>query len=79
MHKTFLQPRRGLALCLAFLLTVTLFALPSRAAGLAGSGTAQDPYLIATQEDLAAFRDKVNGGEGGAWGKLTGDIALSGE
>lgn len=45
---------------------------------LTGNGTQESPYLIGTAEDLADFRDAVNGGQTGAYAKLTGDINLSG-
>lgn len=35
-------------------------AVVSAAPKTGGSGTEADPYLIATEEDLAAFRDEVN-------------------
>ena len=46
---------------------------------LSGSGTADDPYKIATAQDLAEFRDAVNAGNTGICAQLTDDIALSGE
>lgn len=49
------------------------------ALSLSGSGTADDPYQIATAQDLAEFRDAVNAGNGGACAQLVDDIALSGE
>lgn len=76
MQKTFLQPRRTVALGLVMALILTLFALPSFAASGA-SGTADDPYLIASEADLIAFREKVNGGESGACAKLTSDISMT--
>ena len=78
MLKTFLQPRRTLALGLVMAMILTLFSLPSFAAGLNGSGTADSPYLIGTEAELIAFRDKVNGGESGAYAKLTANISLTG-
>lgn len=78
MQKTFLLPRRTLALCLVMALILTMFSLPSFAAGLSGSGSAESPYLIATEADLIAFREKVNGGEAGACARLTADIDLTG-
>lgn len=77
MQKTRLQPLRALALAFVMALFLTLFPLPSFAAELNGKGTAEAPYLIATEADLIAFRDKVNGGESGASAKLTSDIALT--
>lgn len=43
-----------------------------------GTGTRNDPYLIATAEQLAAFRDMVNGGSAGVCAKLVADIDLGG-
>ena len=48
--------------------------------GLKGSGTENDPYQIATVEDLILFRDSVNAGEGkynAAYVKLMADIDLA--
>ena len=42
-----------------------------------GSGVEGDPFLIATKEQLEAFRDLVNGGNAGIWGKLEADIDLN--
>lgn len=78
MQKTFLLPRRTLALSLVMALILTMFSLPAFAANLSGNGSAESPYLIATEADLIAFRDKVNGGETGACAKLTSDISLTG-
>lgn len=78
MQKTFLLPRRALTIGFVLALILALFALPSYAAEPNGDGTADSPYLIATESDLIAFRDKVNGGEPGVSAKLTSDITLSG-
>lgn len=45
---------------------------------LTGNGTQENPYLISTAEDLATFRDAVNGGQTDACAKLTANIDLSG-
>ena len=67
MYKNSVLPRRT-----AFLAALlALFALPSSAAELSGDGSAQSPYLIATEADLIAFRSKVNGGEASAHARLT--------
>lgn len=47
-------------------------------ASLSGSGTESSPYLISTADQMAKFMMKVNGGETGAWGKVTANISLSG-
>ena len=67
MYMNSLLPRRT-AFPAALL---ALFALPSSAAELSGDGSAQSPYLIATEADLIAFRSKVNGGEASAHARLT--------
>ena len=51
--------------------------LSSPASALTGTGTAIDPYLISTADDLDEFRDIVNGGQNDAWGVLTQDIDMS--
>lgn len=78
MQKIFLRPWRTLVLCIVTILILTVFSLPTSAAELSGDGTADSPYLIATEADLIAFRDKVNGGEAGACARLTADISLTG-
>ena len=46
--------------------------------GLTGSGTKDDPYKIATADDLLEFADKVNNqNKASAWAELTDDIDLS--
>lgn len=77
MQTTFLQPRRTLAVSFVMIFILTLFALPSFAAGLNGDGTADSPYLIESEADLIAFRDKVNSGESGACAKLASDISMT--
>lgn len=44
---------------------------------LVGSGTESDPYQIFDAADLKVFRDKVNGGEIAACGKLMANIVLN--
>lgn len=78
MQKTFSLPRRALALSLVIALILTMFTLPSFAAELSGNGTADAPYLIASEADLIAFRDQVNRGETGIHARLTADITLTG-
>lgn len=49
-------------------------------ADFAGKGTAADPYLIQSKDDLKKFRDKVNGGSyQNGYFKQTANIDLSGE
>lgn len=78
MQRTFSPPRRILAMVLAMAFFLTMFALPTFAAERSGDGTADAPYLIATEADLLSFRDKVNGGASDACAKLTADISLTG-
>lgn len=78
MQKNSLLPRRTAALGLILAVLLTLFALPSYAAELNGDGSAESPYLIATEADLIAFRNKVNDGESAACARLTTDISLTG-
>ena len=49
--------------------------------GLSGTGTAEDPFIVETVDDLKWFRDDVNGGNtySGKYVKLTADIDLDGE
>ena len=75
MKRRFLSVILMLAMVLAMLPTVALAADDSQFAG--GTGTANDPYLISTAAQLAAFRDRVNGGETNLCAKLTADINLN--
>ncbi len=43
-----------------------------------GSGTRNDPYLIATAEQLGYFRDLVNAGSDWLCAKVVADIDLGG-
>lgn len=61
-------------------LSVTQAAAPEAADGtLSGKGTAAEPYLLSSADDLKAFRDLVNGGANPACAKLTEEIDLKGE
>lgn len=73
--------KRALSLLMAVILVVSLLPTAVWAADgtLSGSGTEADPYLIASADDLKAFRDKVNAGERTACAKLTADINLNNE
>ena len=58
---------------------VSLQSESGESEGLTGSGAANDPYQIATANDLREFADKVNNqGQTSAWAVLTDDIDLSG-
>lgn len=63
-----------LILCMAVSLMPVAFATGGT---LTGTGTADEPYQIFDIDDLKAFRDKVNGGESSACGKLMTDIVLN--
>lgn len=69
------------ALALAMLLSLlTALVIPAGAVGYAGgSGTRNDPYLIATANQLARFRDEVNDGSSDLCAKLTANIDLAGQ
>ena len=72
--------KRILAWVLALVMIVGLLPTVAFAADLGGSGTEDDPYLITSADDLAAFRDKVNATKKGTstlCGKLTTNIDLS--
>lgn len=71
-----------LSLLLALIMVLGLLPGTAWAAGgtLKGSGTAEDPYLIADEADLAAFRAMVNGEDSSKrCAKLTADIRLTGD
>ena len=91
IHKT---TRSILSVLLAALLLVTSTPLTPAFAGeegavslqsesgegraLAGAGTEEDPYKIATADDLLEFADKVNNrDQTSAWAVLTADIDLN--
>ena len=73
--------KRILAWVLALVMIVGLLPTITLAADLSGSGTKDDPYLIATADDLAAFRTavntKANSGTNKFYAKLTANIDLS--
>ena len=75
--------KRILAWVLALVMIVGLLPTVAFAADLSGSGTEDDPYLIATADDLVTFRDLVNGAGAGKtstlYAKLTDNIDLSGQ
>ena len=73
-----------LTLCMVLSIApAAVFAEESTAsANITGAGTAEDPYLIGTAEELKTFRDIVNGSNGqtqntGAHARLTADIELN--
>ena len=71
--------KRALSLLMAVILVVSLLPTAVWAADgtLSGSGTEADPYLIASADDLKAFRDKVNAGDNSTLcAKLTQNIDL---
>ena len=61
-------------------LSVTQAAAPEAADGtLSGKGTAAEPYLLSSADDLKTFRDRVNDGKNPACAKLKDNIDLAGE
>ena len=71
--------KRALSLLMAVIMVVSLLPTAVWAADgtLSGSGTEADPYLIASADDLKAFRDKVNAGDNSTLcAKLTQNIDL---
>lgn len=78
--------KRALSLLMAFVMVISLLPATARAAetGPQGSGTADEPYLIGTAEELKWFRDLVNGSTDAenhrhVCAKLTADIDLKGD
>lgn len=69
---------KALAFVLTFSLLATLVSFNFTASALAGGGTEQNPYEIATLDDLNAFAKKVNDGNAAnAYAKLTTDITIT--
>ena len=72
--------KRFLALLLVLTLLVGLMPVALAADTLSGSGTEDDPYLLATAADLKAFRDMANAeASSKLCATLTADIDLGGE
>ena len=72
--------KRFLALLLVLTLLVGLVPAALAADTLSGSGTEDDPYLLATAADLKAFRDMANAeASSKLCATLTADIDLGGE
>ena len=53
--------KRMLSLLLVLVMLLGLLPTAALAAPASGSGTAEDPYLISTAQELVDFRDEVNG------------------
>ncbi len=84
MEKMWRNQRQLKAICVLLILAMTLGLLPGAAWAkgneLAGSGTADAPYLLANAEDLKAFRDLVNAEDSSSLcARLTADIDLGNE
>ena len=84
MERMWRNQRQLKAICVLLILAMTLGLLPGAAwaeeNGLSGSGTAEDPYLLADAEDLKVFRDLVNKAGGNELcARLTADIDLGNE
>lgn len=72
--------KRFLALLLVLTMVFSLMPAALAADMLSGSGTEDDPYLLATAADLKAFRDMVNAeASSKLCATLTADIDLGGE
>ncbi len=73
--------KRMVSLLLVLVMLLGLLPTAALAAPASGSGTAADPYLIATAQDLVDFRDEVNGSAKKSTSKLcaklTANIDLS--
>ena len=66
-----------LAMTLSLLVTMVLPAGAVDYAG--GSGTRNDPYLIATAQQLKNFRDQVNAGDRDLCASLIANVDLAGQ
>ena len=75
--------KRMLSLLLVLVMLLGLLPTAALAAPASGSGTAEDPYLIATAQELVDFRDEVNGSAKKSTStlcaKLTANIDLGNE
>ena len=72
--------KRFLALLLVLVMVFSLMPAALAADTLSGSGTEDDPYLLATAADLKAFRDMANAeASSKLCATLTADIDLGGE
>ena len=72
--------KRLLALLLVLAMVFSLMPAALAADTLSGSGTEDDPYLLATAADLKAFRDMANAeASSKLCATLTADIDLGGE
>ena len=68
--------KRMLSLLLVLVMLLGLLPTAALAAPASGSGTEADPYLIATAQDLADFRDEVNKGTAKLYATLKDNIDL---
>lgn len=75
--------KRMVSLLLVLVMLLGLLPTAALAAPASGSGTAEDPYLIATAQELVDFRDEVNGSAKKSTStlcaKLTANIDLGNE
>ena len=81
MRKRILSLTVVLSMVLAMIPAFSLTASAAFDNANGGSGTADDPYEIATADQLGAFRDYINGDEDGGkdeYFKMTADIDLGG-
>ena len=71
MKKTF-----SLLVAIVFAMQLLSFGTVFAESTLNGEGTADSPYQIATVDDLAAFRELVNGGSTTSCAIVTADIVI---
>lgn len=69
--------KRMVSLLLVLVMLLGLLPTAALAAPASGSGTEADPYRIATAEDLAAFRDAVNGSAKKSTSKLCAKLTAN--
>ena len=69
--------KRMVSLLLVLVMLLGLLPTAALSAPASGSGTAADPYLIATAQDLAEFRDEVNGSAKKSTSKLCAKLTAN--
>ena len=69
--------KRMVSLLLVLVMLLGLLPTAALAAPASGSGTADDPYRIATAQDLAEFRDEVNGSAKKSTSKLCAKLTAN--
>ncbi|MDY4994169.1 MAG: hypothetical protein SO081_01245, partial [Oscillospiraceae bacterium] len=69
--------KRMVSLLLVLVMLLGLLPTAALAAPASGSGTAEDPYLIATAQELVDFRDEVNGSAKKSTSKLCAKLTAN--